>query len=299
MPILPDTSDPNFWYTNPGELPIYKAWRYKVGRAVQLWAVPCAPTPEIWVSAFFHDIPHLVWSLTKPDTMDLTFDRVGLRHKRKPKKRFNILDDMTSTIPVPKGKLGVALFAGAKLAERAGWYMLVADATTDFVLHWVSTAYRWTGCDQAAAGYGQSIGKTGYRLVHDFEGDPLPIWDPVGDQFPVTATQAYMQCAAGHDVSAGVSVFIQSEAGTGHDPGTISQIQLVDYDNNKVLGVATPQQLPDGRYVARTFLRDWDTIKPSRRLGVRAVVPQTAWFNFEGSTFSCMADEDQGMLSDP
>lgn len=288
-----------FWGTSPAENPFFKHWEYKVGRAVELWAAPCNPTPEIWVSAFFHDIPHLVWSLTKPDSLDLSVARFGVRHKRKPKKRFNLIDDMISSSPIPKGKLATALFAGQELAQRVGWYMLVVDATTDFVINWVSTAYRWDGCDNAAAGYGSSIGKTGYFLYHPFDGDPAPMWDPVGDQFPVTATQAYMICPAGHDVSAGVSVRIRSEAGTGHDPGTVTGVELVDYESGRVLNTVTPSKLNDGSYVARTFFRDWDGIKPAKRLGVRLNVPQTAWFTFEGSTFSCMADEDQGMFSDP
>jgi len=296
---IPSPSDKDFWYTSPAELPIYKSWRYKVGRAVDLWAVPCTPTPEIWVSAFFHDIPHLLWSLTKPDSMDLTFDRFGLKHKRKPKKRFNIIDDMIGSSSVPGGKVGVALFRGAQIAQRVGWYLLVADATADFAINWVSTAYRWTGCDQAAAGYGSSIGKTGYRLIHDFEGDPAPIWDPVGDQFPVTASAGYMQVAPGHDSNCGVSISVRSEAGTGYDPGIISSVELVDYDSGAIIGQATPTLMSDGSYLARTYFRDWNAIKPSKKFGVKLTVPQTAWFNFEGSTFSCMADKDQGLISDP
>jgi hypothetical protein len=74
---------------------------------------------------------------------------------------------------------------------------------------------------------------------------------------------------------------------------------LVDYDSGAIIGQATPTLMSDGSYLARTYFRDWNAIKPSKKFGVKLTVPQTAWFNFEGSTFSCMADKDQGLISDP
>lgn len=289
----------SIWYTSPRELPIYKNWRYKIGRIVDLWSVPCAPTPEVWVSAFFHDVPHLVWALTKPDSLDLVFERFGMRHKKKPKRLFNILDDMAGSIKVPGGGVTTVLFRGAKLAERVGWYMLVADATTEFVINWVSTAYRWDGCNDAAAGWAQSSGNDDFAVFHPFSGDPLPIWTDFHEQFPCNANGAFMQCAAGYDASCGFSLQFRTEAATGFPAGQINAVELVDYETNRVVWSGKPTDVGDGIWITRGFFRDWDLVKPNRKFGVRAQIPYSAWFNFAGSLFTISADKSGGVFSDP
>lgn len=140
-------------------LPIIGNDIYQVGQVVDIVSQPCTPVPKILVYAFFANIPTLVWSLVKPTPEDYLTERLGRRHKRRRKNRFTMAD---FDVGPPPGKRGMAWveFASIKFIERVGWYLLVADATTDFALNWTSMAYRYSGCQDPTSGYasGELVG---------------------------------------------------------------------------------------------------------------------------------------------
>lgn len=101
----------------------------------------------MWVYGFFTHAPRLAWALAAPDCQDLVFARAGLRHHRKRRLRLDInalVEAELMDIRVPG--YGQWLFKLAGFAQRAGWYFLVIDATTDFLVNWTSTVYQYAGC---------------------------------------------------------------------------------------------------------------------------------------------------------
>jgi len=141
---------------NVKRIPIIGNDIYQVGQVYNIFAQPCAPTPTIWVEAFFANIPMLVWSFVKPDPTDYLTERFGSTHKRRRKNRFRV-DEIDIGKPANgKGYLRWISFTGTRIAERIGWYFLVIDATTDFAVNWTSMAYRYTGCQDPTSGYATS-----------------------------------------------------------------------------------------------------------------------------------------------
>lgn len=125
---------------------------YQAGQVIDIVSQPCTPSPSILVNAFFANIPMLLWSLVKPSPEDYLTERLGRHHKRRRKNRITIKD---FDVGPPPGKRGAAWveFSAIKFIERIGWYLLVADATTDFAINWTSMAYRYSGCQDPLSGY--------------------------------------------------------------------------------------------------------------------------------------------------
>lgn len=132
----------------PYDLPIIGDAIAKTNHIIDLWSDPCAPSAEVWAYAFFQSIPTFIISVTKPELID-----VDIRHKgRKPRKgkklRFVgdvLFRDNIVTVPLPRW----VPFRIFEWTQRLGWYFLIADATADLAINWMSLAYQWTGCDTA------------------------------------------------------------------------------------------------------------------------------------------------------
>lgn len=135
---------------DPRRIPIVGDDIYQVGQVVDIIATPCSPEPVIMVQAFFAYTPQLLWSILKPDTEDLLLNRFKVRHKRNRVKNFRLSALDVSINPKPGNELA-AVFKSIKFKERIGWYFLVADATTDFLVNWTSMVYEWSGCPVSGA----------------------------------------------------------------------------------------------------------------------------------------------------
>jgi hypothetical protein len=127
------------------DIPIIGDHLAKIGRVIDLWADPCKPDPVVWVYAFWQAIPTFAASLTKPELID-----INIEHRRgKPRKGVKnkmkvdlLLRDALIEIPVPRW----VPFRVYELSQRIGWYFLVADATEQMAINWMSLAYRYNGC---------------------------------------------------------------------------------------------------------------------------------------------------------
>lgn len=155
---------------DPRRIPIIGDDIYQVGQVVDLITQPCQPDPTILVKAFFANLPTLIWSFVKPDIFDMTQERFGRAHKRKRKRRFNLYD--FSQVPAgPKGSLRWASFRGVQLEQRIGWYFLVADATSDFLINWTSMAYQYSGCHTPNSGWASTGSSAGFQAFS--VGEPI------------------------------------------------------------------------------------------------------------------------------
>lgn len=130
---------------DPRRIPIIGNDIYQVGQVYSIINQSCTPNPLIAVKAMFHYSPSLIWALLKPEPLDLAFERAGRTHKRKRYRKVRPLDKFQLD-PTEFGKVGTAIFNLANLAERVGWYLIILDATTDWMVNWTSLAYQWGGC---------------------------------------------------------------------------------------------------------------------------------------------------------
>lgn len=129
------------------DIPIIGDQLAKINHAIDLWANPCMPNAEIWIYGLFHSVPTLAISLLKPEIIDLNIEHRGRKPRKGKKLRFIpdiLFRDALVEIPVPKWHV----FQVYEFSQRIGWYFLVLDATTDFVINWQTMAYQWQGCQE-------------------------------------------------------------------------------------------------------------------------------------------------------
>lgn len=216
----------------------------KVGRVINILNNPCSPTPKIWVQAFFYRLPHLVFSIFKPEWFNVSpytaKGRKNVGHRRNVKrnvsKRVRLKMDVDAvfrlTVPVPEGMRWVPIAYYA--LQRTLFWLLVLDATTDFAVLWTSTAYQWQGCslpDQPWA--------SGKR-------NNLIVFPPIANWYTPTIEQwtAVGMSAGGNRVAIppGVECTLFGTCMVVPQPppkhGTISGIRFVDVDTGEVLGEA-------------------------------------------------------------
>jgi len=278
-------------------VPVIGKWIGRVNKVADIMAMPCDLDPTIVVYAFWNATPHLLWSLFKPDTNDLVTARVGLAHRRKKQKRYNFLEDMVAEFPHPKG-FGAAIFKLGSVAERLGWYMLVADATTDFAVHWTSTAYQWAGCRTPGAPYCTS------------KGPPGPYGDPVGGRYLLGSWQVEREVVfagdgesiatpGGYNSSAMVSMVL-SDPGYPYPMVSGFRASLVDTVTGNILDTAFTggEGRDDGNMIVDLAFRAWETLTLPHRFAVELEVGP-GYYNWEKSSFRAYGNKDGGMLSDP
>lgn len=139
------------WFNN--KTPIIGKELAKIGKIYNAAALPCQPTPEMWVYGFFYGIPHMLWTLYKPDPIDYAWDRTGLRRGLKRRQRFKIKEDLSNRIPATPTLTWIR-WAG-DWVQRVGWWMLIVDAALDHAVWWESAAMQWAGCQQPGQPYAQ------------------------------------------------------------------------------------------------------------------------------------------------
>jgi len=145
----------------PFDLPFIGDDIAKIGRIIDLYKVPCTPTGEIWVYGFFQAIPTLFISILKPELID-----INIRHRRgRPRKGKRLkfiaaalFRDALISIPVPRW----VVFRIYEWTQRIGWYLLIADATEQFAINWMSLAYKYQGCQSLLRNY---VHRTGAHVL--------------------------------------------------------------------------------------------------------------------------------------
>lgn len=138
----------------------------KIGRVIDLYAAPCQPTAELWVYAFWHNIPTVFISLLKPELVDINIHKGGHRPRKGKRAKFRanaVFRDALIEIPVPSWKV----FRLYEWGQRIGWYFLVADTLEDFTINWMSTAYMWQGCPGLETPYATWEATSALMLVQE------------------------------------------------------------------------------------------------------------------------------------
>lgn len=140
---------PKPWYET---IPIIGGHFAKIGQTIDLYADPCSPTAGVWVYGFFQAIPTLAASLLKPELIDINIEHRHGKPRKGKKFKFDasiIFRDAIIEIPVPRW----VFFRIYEMSQRIGWYFLVADASEDFAINWMTAAYKYQGCSSPLLAY--------------------------------------------------------------------------------------------------------------------------------------------------
>lgn len=129
-----------------GGIPVIGPWIARIGKAYDIVAQPCVTDPGIWINAAFYNIPKLAHMLFKPDPIDAAYDRFSQRHRIRRTGRATVNGFTGPDVPIPKGPAWANIKLLGDFAQRVGWYMIVIDATTEFLVNWTTTAYQFAGC---------------------------------------------------------------------------------------------------------------------------------------------------------
>jgi hypothetical protein len=184
--------------------PTLNPWGKRIGKIEEIWAIPCKPTPELWVKAFWQVLPGAVWHAIKPSPIDFLIIRIGFSHHRSRKWKWDIWDFHFNP-QVPKAGIGWQVFKLGALAARALWYIAVIDAAIFGIRNWMSLAYQWNGCLIPGAAYAASnfnpmtifAPGTGPGFVNS--------WLVEGFQSPFSATSIAVIGAAGFNPALGAT----------------------------------------------------------------------------------------------
>lgn len=128
------------------DVPIIGSHIAKIGRIIDLWSDPCAPTPEIWAKALWGATPTALLTAAKPELVDIDIP------SRRPRPRKGLrgaaaaalkLTDNIVSVPVPRWRA----FQAFELSELAGFYLFLASIAEDAIINWMSLAYEYQGCE--------------------------------------------------------------------------------------------------------------------------------------------------------
>lgn len=279
------------------DLPVIGPWTAKTGHVIDILSTPCAITPTVMIKAAWHATPRLLIALTKPDRYDLVTKRWGGGHKRRSKRRFKVIDELVSEIPVPKNKISAAIFNLGNWAQRIGWYMLVVDATETFAIEWTSAAYQWSGCQTPGAPYcNMNIVGHGPMLPYEAGAHIINIWDLIsrriysGDGNSISTT-------AGTEQSFGVGIQTQPVP-PGFKQASLSGGRIIDLVTDRTIADLTEVTLNDGHQYLTTFANLWGGAEPGRNCAVE-IVKSEGYYDIGGSTFQAYGSRDIGFLADP
>lgn len=222
--------------TNPlKEVPAigpFHNWLKKIGHVQSIINQPCSPTFDMWVLGFWSATPYALWSLFKPDPMDATYERFGRGHKKRRRYRFDASHLIQASEPIPKG-MGWAVFKGATdVAQRIGWYMMIADVAINHAVRWSSLAMAYAGCPDPDAP--MAIAHTADTI---YEGEDLGTivledWSPLKEKY-LNVEPTYIEAEPVTYISGQVSVYVEPFFDSGE--WGYDELQLYNRDTGAVL----------------------------------------------------------------
>jgi hypothetical protein len=275
----------------PRDIPIFRKWEGKIGKVLNVVTMPM-----IGVYAFWRYVPFLAWRLLKPDPKDAVLNRFGKGHRLRRRWTFSADDIIKATEPHPKG-LGWAWFKLGSAAQRVGWYILVIDATLDFVVDWTSAVYQWGGCPFPATAYVTAQGNG-------------QVWGPPAEEKPFTSWQnagsigySYgfnaLNFGAGQAPSVAMSLNGKPQAPFFEAAGGYS-VTTRDILSGQELFTLNSQLQPNGTQRANGVWTgyNWDGLSIGVEAFITASGPEPVVFDGD-STWSAYGNQQPTILRDP
>jgi hypothetical protein len=284
-------------YNPLANAPIIGPWTSRIGKVVDILATPCDVSPYVFVQAFWHSAPVLLASLYKPDPVDYLTDRGGRPHKKGRNRNFRPKDFMPGDPGTIKGKLGWASFAATSMIERVGWYLLVADATTQFAVNWTSLAYQWSGCKVPGNPYCRSI----CEIPIEF---PLAAGTYTFNSWSVQSQSGFfgdtdsIGTPPGFQSNVMLSFLTKPHAFPPFEQASVTNVQLVDDIQDRLIWEGAPQQYANGEFSAITLERDY--LPDEGAHDYRVIITKTqGHYDASGSHFMVYGGTDRGLSPDP
>lgn len=257
------------------KIPIVGPWYVRMGKVYNILSTPCDPDPMILVYAAFWHAPKVLVSLFGPDCIDDKFTQFqkGLRPHRK--ALYGIAGILPAINPGKLGTLGWAAFRAAEFAQGVGWWMLIGDATTDFLLQWTSTAYRWQGCAVPGTRYARGS-------------------CPPGAVVPITGAGTWIFDLWHEEESFGCSVSQHNISAPGPEAASVSF--SLSSDNTDDTGLPTPTwnaqlvRVPDGTVINSI------SASPNGHGGYAATNVYWNLFEFIGQRYIVVIEKTVGVL---
>lgn len=226
----------------------------RIGQVQQILATPCSVDPAIYVEALFQAAPYAIWSLVKPSGTDsISFGREGGMHHRYYKRRrgydlrerFRFNGELLGgrNVPLGRGSIGAAFIVPFELAQKFGWYLLIADATTNGILNWVSTAYQWSGCKTPGQPRGSGVIANGGYNVGPSGSETIGFFDILDQSEKITMNPAFIHVQKG--IIPTMYFTVSCHAAPGFTGSTIAGVRVVNLDDGRVYKDA-PMQPMDG-----------------------------------------------------
>lgn len=141
--------------TRPPELPLVGKWATRLGRVVDIWGMPCNPTPDIWVTAAWRTIPRMLIMTIKPSAAENIHSRFGKPHGRTPKWKLSSNAEVKGIAKPTPGTFSSALFKLSGKGLVFLQYVQFIDIATAGLLQWSSLTYTYAGCAIPGGGGGE------------------------------------------------------------------------------------------------------------------------------------------------
>lgn len=274
-------------YTPGQKLPIIGPWIGRVGRVYRIWSEPCNPSPWIMIEAAFISAPRLLWSLYGPDFIDYKYDQITKNFRTHGRRgKMKIWDVSYPAYDPPRG-FGQVLFRGAEIAQKVGWYFIVIDATTEFVVNWSTLVYQLEGCHAPGILWCNLNGPEVLKVSID--GHSYTYGD-----FDVVGVSGLPWGPTGVGINAGLEfvasfTFVTEPVEIQPLGGTAATGTLWDNVNSAPLGVPTVSTDPvTGRTVSQSAFRYPVSAGLTHVIGVR-VSPGVGWYKVVAATLSVSA----------
>lgn len=280
------------WYR-----PFLPTFAVKAGKILDIVAMPCKPTPEIWIKAIWASNPAVLLTPIKPSSTDYLIVRIGFSHGKGRRKAFDVWD-FSFNPQVVKGGVGWTAFRIGSLAARALWWIAVADGITSFVYNWVSTAYQWSGCVLPGAAYATATAPNGQVLQTNDAGTIMLNWVHVDNHI-------YGAGGTGVLTTAGTNPTVGATCNQGPFPGhdtdwIAATFELVDIDTGEKFESFNTKSADGQTAYFSGFTREGGLqVTGSRNWGL-LITNAPSWAQITGGIFSAYgALNKNDLLSDP
>jgi hypothetical protein len=234
-------------------IPVIGPWIGRVGFVNQIMATPCSPSPEVWVQAFFAGVPHMFWRAYKPTPLDAKYDTLKLRPGGSHGRKGFFANGSTKDLNFKPGTFGWAVFSAAEIAQKVGWYLLIADIISEQAVNWTSLAYEWSGCNQPNAGWADCRCTQLWNLSYAADTVSPLLWDTNSSNiFGTSPIGIYVP--DGYDASCGGGITMGPDF-LGRQPQCSFSIEVRDTMTGFTLFSSDSKQISETEHAAVGFYR--------------------------------------------
>jgi len=294
-----DFSKPN-WSENQHmtiyDVPQIGNWVGRVGHVIDILGRPCQAEMDVMVYAVWANAPRLLLALYKPDRLDLVTQRWQGGHKSRNKRKFKIIDELAPKTPVPKGAGWAMWTIAGDLAQKIGYYVMVVDATTDFAVHWTSTAYALAGCKVPGTPYTKAHLEENVLGPYAAGRYKFDFWH-VDEAHVFSADAASISIPNGYIWSASAG-FAQLPLNLPIQEAAVSGIELVNSLTGDVLAECEMRQTHDGQHAAMAVYRRFDAVNVGAHLETY-ITKSDGFYRTGPAFFQSYGDLSNGLNPDP